>query len=325
MSADTGISTRHLVDPEVAPLLDVFPLLSLSAETLEQTRELMGQPVEGAPDPEELFPGVSSTERLIPGAEGDPDVRVLLYRPKNLATTLPALVWIHGGGYVIGTADSDEILCRRIATQTRAVVVSVDYRLAPETAAPGLVEDCYAALRWVHENAAELGVDVERVAVGGASAGGGLAATLALLARDRGEFPVSFQLLIYPMLDDRTATTADPHPHAGEFIWTPSDNHFGWSAILGHEPGVDGVSPYTAAARADSLAGLPRTFISVGTLDLFFEEDLEYTRRLIREGVPTELHVYPGAFHAYDLVAEARVTQAYFRDFLGALDRSFNG
>lgn len=318
-------TTRHLVDPEVAPLLDVFPPLNLSAETLPLVREGQGQPVEGAPDPAEVYPAVTSTERLIPGADGDPDVRILHYEPVNRTTPSAALVWMHGGGYVIGSADADEMLARRVASETGAVVASVDYRLAPETKAPGLVEDCYAALRWLHQNADELGVDTSRVAVGGASAGGGLAATLALLARDRGEFDVSFQLLIYPMLDDRTASTVDPHPHAGEFIWTPGDNRFGWASILGQEPGGDGVSPYTAAARAESLAGLPPTFISVGALDLFLEEDIDYARRLIREGVPTELHVYPGAYHAYDLVPEARVTKAYFRDFIDALGRSFNG
>ncbi|MCK0113343.1 alpha/beta hydrolase [Ornithinimicrobium sp. F0845] len=286
---------------------------------------MLAMPVEGAPDPEELYPDVTTTEHHVPGAVGDPDVRILYYEPKNRATTSPALVWIHGGGYVLGTADSDEILCRRIATETGAVIASVDYRLAPETSAPGLVEDCYAALRWVHENAAELGVDPARVAVGGASAGGGLAACLAILARDRGEFPVGYQLLIYPMLDDRTSSSRDAHPYAGEFIWTPGDNRFGWASILGHEPGGDGVSPYTAAARVEDVTGLPATFISVGALDLFLEEDLDYARRLIAAGVATELHVYPGGYHAYDMVAEARVTNAYYRDFLGALNRAFNG
>lgn len=322
----TTTSSRHLIDPEIVDLLDVFPALNLSAETLPTVRAMMGAPVEGAPDPVELFPDVTTTEYLVPGAEGDPDVRVLYYEPKNKATTpSAALVWIHGGGYVIGSADADEILCRRIVAETGAAVASVDYRLAPETTAPGLVEDCYAALRWIHGKTDEFGIDAARIAVGGASAGGGLAACLAILARDRGEFPIAYQLLIYPMLDDRTASTRDPHPYAGEFLWTPGDNRFGWASILGHEPGGEGVSPYTAAARVESVAGLPAAFISVGALDLFLEEDIDYAQRLIAAGVPTELHVYPGAYHAYDMNPEAQVTGCYFRDFLGGLSRSLKG
>ncbi|MHC5260352.1 flavin-containing monooxygenase [Streptomyces sp. UC4497] len=317
--------TRHLVDPEIAPILDVFPPLQLSPETLPLVREAPRAP--DAPDPQALFPDITTTERRVPGFEdGDPEVRVLHYEPESRTTSATsALVWIHGGGYVLGSADADEILCRRIATETGVQIVSVDYRLAPETRAPGQVHDCYAALRWVHEQAADLGVDRERIVIGGASAGGGLAAALTVLARDRGEIPVSFQLLIYPMLDDRTSSTVDAHPHAGEFIWTPADNRFGWTSLLGREPGGPDVSPYAAAARAESVAGLPPTYLSVGALDLFLEEDVAYATRLVRAGVPTELHVYPGAFHAYDMVPDARVTQAYFRDFIGALGRHVNG
>jgi acetyl esterase/lipase len=145
---------------------------------------------------------------------------------------------------------------------------------------------------------------------------------VAILARDRAEFPVSFQLLIYPMLDDLTATTDSP-PYAGEFIWTPADNRFGWASALGSALGGEKVSPYAAAARVESTAGLPPAYISVGALDLFAEEDIDYARRLLREGVPTELHVYPGGYHGFNMVPDARITQAHFRDFLGALSRHF--
>src|SRR5581483_5805547 len=180
---------------------------------------------------------------------------------------------------------------------------------------------CYAALTWLFTHADELGVDTMRLAIGGASAGGGLAAALGLLTRDRGIVPLAFQLLIYPMLYDCTVTTTEPHPYTGEFIWTAQANRFGWRALLGQEPGGPDVSPYAAAARAESLAGLPPTFISVGALDLFLEEDLEYARRLMRAGVPTELHVYPGAYHGFNMVADARVTQAATRDEFTALKR----
>jgi acetyl esterase/lipase len=249
-------------------------------------------------------------------------VRVLVYLPKSAPRPLSALLWIHGGGYVIGSADGDDAQVKSIVDAVGCAAVSVDYRLAPETPHPGPVEDCYAALRWLHGHATELGVDPGCIAIGGASAGGGLAAGLGLLARDRREVPLAYQLLIYPMVDDRTVTAADPHPYTGEFIWTGDANRFGWASYLGQEPGGAETSPYAAAARAESLAGLPPTYLCVGALDLFLEEDLEYARRLMREGVPTELHVYPGAFHGFNMAADAAVSRAYTRDFLDALGRA---
>ncbi|GCE22151.1 alpha/beta hydrolase [Dictyobacter kobayashii] len=319
----TGTS-KHLVDPEIMGLLDILPPLDLTNETLAQTRamlsEMNAQLLTGLPE----FPDISVREQYIAGPEGAPDVRVLVYLPKNVPTPVPALLWIHGGGYVIGNADQADLQMKSIISATGCAAVAVDYRLAPETPHPGPVEDCYAALKWLYTNASSLGVDASRIAIGGDSAGGGLTACLALLTRDRGEVPLIFQLLIYPMLDDRTVTTADPHPYTGEYVWTPQANHFGWSALLGQEPGGPDVSPYAAAARATNLEGLPPALIGVGTLDLFLEEDIEYARRLIRAGVPTELHIYPGGFHAFPMVAEAKVSQAFIRDYLNALTRAFN-
>lgn len=316
------MDTRHLVDPEVASILDIFPKLEFTAATLPQIRSdmaaLNAQTAALAPD----FPHIEVSEHFVPGAKGAPDVRVLVYLPKNLARPLPVLLWIHGGGYVIGSADQDDVQVKSIVASVGCAAVSVDYRLAPETPHPGPVEDCYAALKWLYSHASELGIDASRIAIGGASAGGGLAATLGLLTRDRGEIPLVFQLLIYPMLDDRTVSTADPHPYTGEFIWTHDANRFGWTSLLGQEPGSPGVSLYAAASRAESVAGLPASYLCVGALDLFLEEDLEYARRLTRAGVPTELHVYPGAYHGFNLMPEARVTQAFTRDFISALQRA---
>lgn len=317
------MTTRHLVDPELVAMLDVFPTLELTDETLGQMRamlqEMSAQMLPSLPE----FPDISVSERFVPGPEGAPDVRVLVYLPTTVQGPLPALLWIHGGGYVLGTAEGEDLGVKGIVSAVGCAAVSVDYRLAPETPHPGPVEDCYAALKWLYTHAGELGVDPTRIAIGGGSAGGGLAAALGLLTRDRGEVPLVFQLLIYPMLDDRTVTTADPHPYTGEFIWTAEANRFGWRSLLGQEPGGPDVSPYAAAARAESLAGLPPTFISVGALDLFLEEDLEYARRLMRAGVPTELHVYPGAYHGFNLTADAQVSQAAARDELAALKRAF--
>lgn len=318
------MTTKHLVDPEIVSVLDVFPGFHFTAESLPQIRasssEMFAQMVAALPE----FPNVVESERHIPGPQGAPDVRILIYRPKNVSTPVPALLWIHGGGYIIGNADQSGPQLKAFVSTLGCVAISVDYRLAPETPHPGPVEDCYAALKWLYTNASELGVDTTRIAIGGESAGGGLAAGLGLLARDRGEVPLILEVLIFPMLDDRTVTAPEPHPYTGEYIWTAESNHFGWAALLGKEPGSTDVSPYAAAARAEKLEGLPPTFIAVGTLDLFLEENMEYARRLIRAGVPTELHVYPGAFHGFTLAAQAKVAQAFARDELSALSRALN-
>ena len=318
------MTTKHLVDPEIVAMLDIFPRLQFTPDALPQVRAdlaAIGATMAAAVP---AFPDIAVTERQVPGPHGAPDVRVLVYLPHSTPRPLPALLWIHGGGYVVGTADQDDAQVKGIVTQVGCAVVSVDYRLAPETPFPGPVEDCYAALTWLYTHAAKLGIDPGRIAIGGASAGGGLAAGLGLLTRDRGEVPLAFQLLIYPMLDDRTVSTADPHPYTGEFLWTHDSNRFGWASLLGQEPGGADVSPYAAAARAERLAGLPPTYIGVGALDLFLEEDLEYARRLLREGVPTELHTYPGAFHGFDMMAESQVARAHVRDSMDALRRALH-
>jgi len=316
------VDTLRLVDPELAPMLEAFPKLEFTRESLSAIREEVAAMYAQARAALPEFPDIAVTRRTVPGPAGAPDVPVIVYVPKGAQGPLGALLWIHGGGYVIGSAEQDDGLVKGIVSQVGCAVVSVDYRLAPETTAPGSLEDCYAALSWLHASAAELGVDPGRIAIGGASAGGGMAAALGLLTRDRGAHPLAYQLLIYPMLDDRTCTTSSPHPYVGEFIWNPAANHFGWSALLGHEPGLPEASPYAVPARAASLAGLPPTLISVGALDLFLEEDIEYARRLMREGVATELHVYPSAFHGFNQMPTARVAQAFNRDLVAALRRA---
>jgi len=312
--------SRHLVDPELAPLLEVFPAMALSDDTLPGVREnRMVFPV----DPE-ADAAVVGERRRIAGPSGAPEIEVLCYRPKAATGALPCILHIHGGGYVLGDAASMAAFHKPLALELGCAIVSIDYRLAPETRAPGAVEDCYAGLSWLVANAAEVGADSARIGVMGESAGGGLAAALALLARDRKEHALAFQHLIYPMLDDRTCAKADPHPHAGEFVWTAASNRFGWAALLGVEPGSGGVSPYASPARAEDLSGLPPAFISTGALDLFVEEDMDYARRLIRAGVPTELHVYPGAFHGFDFAAGVDVADRARRDSRAALARALH-
>lgn len=310
--------SRHLVDPQLLPLLETLPPFELSEAVLPMMRT---RPSRFQPRPQDVA-RTTLERRRIPGPAGAPEAEVLIHRPKAAAGRLPAILHIHGGGYVAGAAADNEALHRPLAADLRCVIVSVDYRLAPETPFPGPVEDCYAALAWICRNAAELGVDPGRLGVMGESAGGGLAAALALLARDRGEYALAFQHLIYPMIDDRTCMAAEPHPYAGEFVWTPQANRFGWRSLLGQEPGGEGVSPYAAAARAERLEGLPPAYIATGSLDLFLEEDLAYAQRLLRAGVPVELHVYPGAFHGFQWAAEAEVSQTAARDSRAALARA---
>jgi triacylglycerol lipase len=315
------MSTRHLVDPELLEGLEVLPALHLTHETLPATRDLIRQ---FAP-PKETYERADVTveRRSVPGPDGAPETPVLLYRPTKAEGPLPAILFIHGGGYVFGTAEGGAAACTEAAGELPCVVASVEYRLAPETPAPGPAEDCFAALVWLHRYAEALGVDPGRIAIWGESAGGGLAAAVALMARDRGEVSPRLQMLIYPMLDDRTVSQGARNPHVGEFVWTPQSNAFGWRALLAGEPGGEGAHPYSVPARAEDLRGLPPAFIAVGSLDLFLQEDIDYASRLLAAGVPTELHVIPGAYHAFEALApQSAAAQAYFRLRREALARA---
>ncbi len=229
-------------------------------------------------------------------------VGVRLHRPVGVSQPAPALLWIHGGGYVMGSAQQDDALCRRFARKLGITVAAVDYRLAPEHPYPAPLEDCYSALTWL---AALPAVDSARVAIGGASAGGGLAAALALLARDRGEVRPTLQLLAYPMLDDRSG---EGPKNPNYRLWGPKSNRFGWAAYLGN------ADPQVAVpARREDLSGLPPAWIGVGTHDLFHDEDVAYAQRLTAAGVPCHVEVVPGAFHGFDLVVpKAAVSQSFF-------------
>ena len=223
----------------------------------------------------------------------------------------------------MGDAEGEAEWCEWLALSLGCVVISPEYRLAPESRYPKPLEDCYAALTWIHNHSQSLGADPQRIAVWGGSAGGGLAAALALLARDRGEISLCFQCLLYPMLDDRTSLAPDPNEFAGEYVWTRANNAFGWESLLDREPGHPDISPHAAPARAIDLAGLPPTFIWVGALDLFVDENIEYARRLIRAGVPTELHVYPGVTHGNILQPDLPSSRQCLATTLNALKRAF--
>jgi acetyl esterase/lipase len=251
----------------------------------------------------------------------DANVSVRVFRPASARQPRPALLWIHGGGMVLGDAAQDSRFCRRIADQLDIVVASVEYRLAPQHPFPAPLEDCYTALRWLAD---QPGIDPTRIALGGASAGAGLAAALALLAKERGEIRPVLQLLSYPMLDDRTTTRTDIDPRRLR-VWSQHSNRFGWRAYLGSAAADGNVPQLAAPARYDDLSGLPPAWIGVGTNDLFHDEDVAYARRLQQAGVASTLHVVPGAYHAFDAVeAKAAVAQEFIQAQTRALGEALS-
>jgi acetyl esterase/lipase len=245
-------------------------------------------------------PGVVVTEQWVRPSSGDLDLRVVILQRSGHHGTdkRPALLWLHGGGYVIGTPEIDFALLARILDAANIVILSVDYRLAPRDPFPAPLNDAVTALHWAIDQSEALGIDRHRIAVGGNSAGGGLAAALAQRARDEG-ISLTFQLLMYPMLDDRTACRTD-HEGRGELIWNPRNNRYGWRSYLGHAPGTDRTALHAAPMRTKQLAGLPPAWIGVGSLDLFYREDVAYAERLHEAKVPCELHVVADAPHAFD-------------------------
>ncbi|WP_221891335.1 alpha/beta hydrolase [Microbispora sp. KK1-11] len=259
-------------------------------------------------------PGVAVTRHDVPGGRD-----AFVYEPPGRRRPGGALLWIHGGGTILGHPESDHELCSRIARDLRIVVVSPRYRLAPEHPFPAGFDDCFAALRWLHDAAPALGGEGTRVAVGGASAGGGLAASVVQKAHDHG-LPVAFQLLLYPMLDDRTALVRD-HRGRGRIGWTPRSNTYAWTCYLGHGPSVAESRPYAAAGRREDLRGLPPAWIGVGDLDLFYSENLRYAGRLRAAGVPVDLVVEPGMYHGadFDHHATAPSMRAFRQGMLDAL------
>lgn len=298
------------VDPELregASRILARPLPPLTNDGLAALRAV--PPMEAAPSASP----VTVERRVAPGLSPHPDVGFELIGAGSSAASLrPAIVHIHGGGFILGRVTDTTAMCQALAAEFDCVVANVDYRLAPETPFPGPMEDCYAVLAWVHANADRLGVDPARIAVMGESAGGGLAAMVAIASRDRGDTPLCYQVLIYPMLDDRTGSTVHVPPFVGTIGWNETGNRFGWSSLLGVAAGSATV-PYGAVpARLPDVAGLAPAFIGVGGLDLFVDEDLAYARRLVAAGVPTQFHLTPGAYHGFDFIApEARVSREF--------------
>jgi acetyl esterase/lipase len=265
--------------------------------------------------------GVTAQDFLVSRRDGAGSIRVRFYRSKALNEPVPAMLWIHGGGFVMGDSEIDQDNIISIVRETGIAVAAVNYRLAPRHPFPAAPEDCYAALRWLHAEAKTLGVLSERIAIGGSSAGAGLAAGVALMAHDRKELPLAFQLLIYPMLDDRTALRTDIDL-SGVRLWNNKCNLFGWSSYLQKPPGSADIPPYAAPARRDNLTGLPPAWIGVGTFDLFHDENLLYAKRLAESGVPCELRIVEGAYHGFDLFSpKAGVVRQFRESYVSAMRR----
>lgn len=310
---------NHAYDPELALWAPAFAQLSfadLPAARAGEAELIAALPPYDPPTP------LVIDELLVPGPADAPEVRVRRYRPADHDGLLPALVYIHGGGFVVGSLELYDADCRRIAAEVGAVVISVDYRLAPEHPFPAGIEDCYATLVWVAENAGELGVDPERIAVGGESAGGGLAAGIALLARDRGGPLLCLQVLGIPEVDDRLETESMRSLGVGTPITSIENGEISWDSYLGAGVrGTDQVSPYAAPARATDLTGLPPALVTAYELDALRDEGIAYAQRLLSAGVSTELHVYPGAFHACTWLSHAAICQKILGDLVDTLRR----
>ncbi len=294
------MSRRHLIHPDVREpleqLLAAIPGGFNSIPDIVQRRATVTQLLAAIEIPPN--PNVISEDRTVPGPEGAPDITVRIYRPVDATGTLPGIYFIHGGGMILGDIDGEDAVATQICERVDAVVVSVEYRLAPEHPYPAPVEDCYAGLVWMARHASELRFDPERLAVYGGSAGGGLTIATSMLARDRGFPALRFQMPIYPMIDDRNETPSS-HEITDIGLWDRAGNIEAWKWYLG-----DGKpDQYAAPARAEDLTGLPPTFIDVGTVDLFRDEDITFAMRLMQAGVPTELHVNPGAYHAAEVFA----------------------
>lgn len=294
----------YAIDPQLADSLSMLPTPDPSdlAATRARAREVFARMP--APD----LTGVRTEDRTVPGPDGEPDIRVRIYRPDRSATTA-GLFCVHGGAFMVGDLETEHRRCVSIARESGAVVVSVGYRLAPETPYPGPLEDVYAGLVWFADHAHELGVDPERIAIRGISAGGGLCAGLALLARDRRGPSIMFQYLGAPELDDRLTT-----PSMTAYVDTPMMDRANvvasWEAYLGSGvPGSVDVPPYAAPARATDLRGLPSAYVSVMHFDPLRDEGMEYALRMLAAGVTVELHLFPGTFHGSSLVSHAEVSR----------------
>ena len=316
------IDSKHLIDPELLKFYkNAPPAGDINAGNVAQLNQIFIAQSKFFQEPASA--GVKVVKQIINGPSGN-RIGLLLYFPDDNQVKLrPGILHIHGGGFVVGTADMNEGYCKKMAKDLNAVVVSVDYRLATVAPFPGPLEDSYAALVWMSREHKKLGIDQSKLAVTGESAGGGLAAQLAFLVRDRKEVSIVLQYLTQPMLDDRTGVTNEVSPLLGQFIWTRGSNQFGWSTYLNKPAGASSV-PYPAVpARIENLEGIAPCYIVSGALDLLLIENIAYAQRLASQGVATEIHVYPGALHGFMSAATIELSKNYYEERKKVFRRAF--
>ena len=278
---------------------------------LAAIRESFAQVTEQTLAMSNTIEGVEKLEREAVYGDDNHAVPLFIYYPKQQSEALPILYWIHGGGLVLGQAEQDEFMLKNFVNDMNCVVVAVDYRLAPEYPFPTPLDDCYVGLEYVFDQAEILNIDTGHIVIGGASAGGGLAAALVQLVCDRGKIPLAHQLLLYPMLDPLNITEADGDID-DTYIWTRANNLFGWTSYLGQKPEAGAIPEYASAFYNHDLTNLPPATIMVGDIDLFAQECTAYAVKLSAAGIPTELHVYPGGVHGFEGVnAEALISQRF--------------
>lgn len=301
---------RPRFDPELEAMLTVLAEAMPPTITPEMIPAMRGAVIPGMPTPSEILEaaGLVARDVTIPGYEGD-DIVVSVVHAAGRTGTGPGFYHTHGGGMIIGDRWTGIAALAEWLHRYNGVAVTVEYRLAPEFPDPCPVEDCYAGLVWTAEHADELGIEPGRLLIVGGSAGGGLAAGTALLARDRRGPALCGQLLMYPMIDDRDSTVSTVQID-GVGVWDRGSNVTGWTALLGDRRGTDDVSIYAAPARATDLSGLPPAFIDCGSAEVFRDEDVAYATAIWADGGDAELHVWPGGYHAFEGFApQSRLAQ----------------
>ena len=318
---------EQTLDPEIAEALAMLPIKldgSLSLEENQVNLDAIFEAMAEAMPPPPPNPAVARADHMVPGVEGTPDVMVRIYQPANRqeGISLPALLWIHGGGFFLGNVDGDDLVCEQIVLDVGCVVASVEYRLAPQNPYPAGVEDCYAALEWLTSSADMFHIDLTRVGVGGISAGGCLSAAVSLMARDRQGPQIAFQLLEVPVTDDRLDTSSSKLI-TDVRVWNYGIALKAWEGYLA---GLEGETPvYAAPNRATDLSNLPPAYVMVADQDILRDEGIEYAQRLMRAGVMTELHVFPGTFHGFEIFAPmTSVTQRFVSERMFVLKKALS-
>lgn len=310
------MSILNRLDPQLVTAVSKLPILDLTDLEAVRAKRIYGYISKSNP-------ASSHLDYWTPNKNNSPSVMLRIFKPSNTNNVLPCLYWIQGGGYVVTSPDLDDQFCEEIAIKHQCAVASVDWRRAPEHRFPAALQDCYTGLAWVVDNASQLQIDPNRIVVGGRSSGGGSAASLALLVRDRGEFEITHQFLISPMLDD-TNSTPSSFMVTEPQLWNRTNNEIAWHSYLGDVYGTKEVSPYAAPTRMDNLSGVAPATVMTGELDLFVDEDIIYANRLMQSNVSTELHIYRGAPHDFDYLAPtARISQRFTSDRDIALKNAF--